>query len=365
MKTTYKSKAVIVLFLTLSLLSRGTYSAYAKNNIKYGDDNGRRCVIVCGVPVGIRLKSHGVIVTGFISYNGENDMIVSPAKEAGIKEGDRIIGINDYSVEGIDDMQKALDDCENSRILLHCENSRGCFEKWVNLFEDNDSGELKLGIWGRDSVSGIGTLTFYDEKTGSYGALGHGISDGAEPYCISGGSLMAVEITGINKGAAGIPGELRGYFKENENPIGEVSNNCPMGIFGKIDRPEALNGYGGFYKIGVAYNSEVSKGSAYILTSAVDGSVQKYNIEITQINKESRDGTKSYNIRVTDNRLLDVTGGIVQGMSGSPVIQNGKLVGAVTHVLVDDPTRGYAIFAENMLETAQGVAESNKLKEAS
>ena len=354
MKASYKIKAVIVFYITVCILGRGSYPIYAKNSTtdKAKTNTNASYVVVCGVPVGIRLKSHGVIVTGFMGFTAENNEYISPAKEAGIKEGDRIIGINDFDVEDIDDMQKALDSLSDTKVKMKVENADGISVKEVELCRDSETNELKLGIWGRDSVSGIGTLTYYDEKSKSYGALGHAISDGAEPYCISGGSIMSVELTGIKKGVAGAPGELRGYFKDNEQVAGDVSLNCDMGIFGHIEDIKKITNSCEFCKMAVADSSQVHKGCAYIMTSAVDGSVKKYSIEITQINKENDSGTKCFNIKVTNSKLIEASGGIVQGMSGSPIVQDGKLVGAVTHVMVNDPARGYGIFIENMLEAA-------------
>ena len=163
---------------------------------------------------------------------------------------------------------------------------------------------------------------------------------------------MSVELTGIKKGVAGAPGELRGYFKDNEQVTGDVSLNCDMGIFGHIDDINNITNSCEFCKMAVADSSQVHKGGAYIITSAVDGSINKYGIEITQINRENENGTKCFNIKVTDSKLIEASGGIVQGMSGSPIVQDGKLAGAVTHVMVNDPTRGYGIFIENMLEAA-------------
>lgn len=352
MKAPCKIRAVFVFFLTVSLLGRGGFPVLANNSINDKSIDKPSYVVVCGSPVGIRLKSHGVIVTGFIGYTTENDEYVSPAKEAGIKEGDRIIAIDGIPVQGIDDMSNVLNNSTKANIMISVENSQGNFEKKVILCRDSETNELKLGIWGRDSVSGIGTLTFYDEKTKIYGALGHPISDGCEPYDISGGALKVAEITGIKKGCVGVPGELRGFFREEEPELGTVTKNCEMGIFGRMEDFNHISNSKEFCRLAVANNSEIRKGNAYIVTSAVDGSIKKYSIEITQVNKDNPGSTKNFNIKVTDKRLIDATGGIVQGMSGSPIIQNGKLVGAVTHVLVNDPARGYGIFIANMLEAA-------------
>ena len=365
MKAHIKSKAVISFIITVCILCRGFMPVFAKSPANSGAKDSDTYVVVCGIPVGIRLRSHGVIITGFMGFTTENNEYISPAKEAGLREGDRIVGINGHSVEGIDDMQGAIDSCSDTKIIVVAENSQGKFAKEVKLYRDVETNELRLGIWGRDSVSGIGTLTFYNEKTKTYGALGHAISDGGQPYCISGGSLKKAEITGIKKGVAGSPGELRGYLRDNEPEAGDVDVNCDRGIFGHIENIDFVGNPKDFCRLAVAGNREIHKGSAYILSSAVDGKITKYSIDITQVNRENESDNKNFTIKVTDKRLLDATGGIVQGMSGSPVVQDGKLVGAVTHVLINNPALGYGIFIENMLESANTVAEEQQMKEAS
>jgi stage IV sporulation protein B len=207
--------------------------------------------------------------------------------------------------------------------------------------------DYKLGIWVRDDTQGIGTLTYVREDK-TFGALGHGISDADTGGLlqIKDGQLYETEILGIHKGSQGSPGELSGLIRyEDDNILGEILSNTELGIFGKLDKAEELQ----LKTMEVAYKQELELGEATILCQ-VDGEVEEYEIEITKIDKSHSDTNKGFVLKVTDERLLEKTGGIVQGMSGSPVIQNGKFVGAVTHVFVQDSTGGYGIFAETMLD---------------
>ena len=205
----------------------------------------------------------------------------------------------------------------------------------------------KLGIWVRDNTQGIGTMTYVDEK-GRFGALGHGISDTdtGELLDVSGGELYQAQIVSIIRGAQGVPGELSGYIEyEDEKKIGTIEKNTDIGIFGQIFSDTQISGE----KVKIGYKQEVKKGKAQILMQ-LEGKVEYYDIEITDIYSSQQDTNKSFQIQVTDPELLAKTGGIVQGMSGSPILQDGKLIGAVTHVFVQDSSKGYGIFIENMLE---------------
>ena len=227
-----------------------------------------------------------------------------------------------------------------------------------------DDGSYKLGIWVRDNIQGIGTMTCVTEQ-GSFVALGHGISDidTGKQLNISNGTLYNTKILGIQKGAVGNPGELKGVidYRETEK-IGNIMVNSTIGIRGMLFNKKDQDLIGQRYPIGL--KQEIECGPAQLLCDVGDGTTY-YNIEIEDIRYHAKEENQNYKIIVTDENLLKKTGGIVQGMSGSPVIQNGKLVGAVTHVLVNDPTRGYGIFIENMLETANQVAEEQAKKDAS
>ena len=210
-------------------------------------------------------------------------------------------------------------------------------------------GKYKSGLWVRDSGAGIGTVTFIDPETLSFGGLGHGICDGdtGELIPMDRGSVLGVRINGINKGAAGAPGEIKGYF--NSGKTGTLIKNTTCGVYGVFtELPKGLPSEA----VCLGGREELKEGDAYIWCTLDDSGPQKYSIRISEINR-SATGNKCFSITVTDRALIEKTGGIVQGMSGSPIIQNGKIVGAVTHVLVNDPTTGYGIFIENMLNAAQ------------
>jgi len=211
-------------------------------------------------------------------------------------------------------------------------------------------GSYKLGAWIRDSMAGIGTMTFYDPNTGLFGALGHGISDvdTAMLMPLQSGSIMYAEVTDVEKGAAGAPGELHGAFKAGED-LGELYSNTKSGVFGELADTSLA---GDIKPVEIASRNEVQVGKATILSNIAGNKVAEYEVEITRLYPENPNDTRNLMLKVTDQRLLTATGGIVQGMSGSPILQNGKLVGAVTHVLVNDPTQGYGILAENMLAQA-------------
>ena len=355
MKTPQKIRAVIIIFLAVCLLCHS--NVIAQN--KMSGSEKPLCVVVCGTPVGIKLKSHGVIITGFMGFMTDEHSYASPAKDSGFSEGDRIIAINGTPVNSVDEMQMVLDQLNTSSTNVTIDNNEGRVNKNIKLCRDSETKHFRMGIWAKDTAAGIGTLTFYSEECHMYGALGHAITDNGTKYEISGGSLQKAEITGIKKGVAGTPGELRGYFNESSDRIGNVSVNCETGIYGSLEENTMIAASTEFCRLAVANNSEIHKGSAYIMTSAIDGKLTKYDIEITQINKGSSDGTKSFNIKIIDKRLLKVTGGIVQGMSGSPIIQDGKFAGAVTHVMINDPQIGYGIFAMSMIDTMYNSMTSN------
>ena len=218
--------------------------------------------------------------------------------------------------------------------------------------KDEATGAVRLGAWVRDSTAGVGTLSFYDPESGKYAALGHAITDGdtGAVLSVSEGQVLRAEIVAVQKGKKGAPGELKGSFLREGHAIGSIRRNSILGIYGSLAEPAVNPLYPDGLPIGL--RSGVHPGPATIL-STVDGKgMQEYAVEITRVNPQTAPAPKSMVIRVTDERLLNATGGIVQGMSGSPIIQDGRLIGAVTHVFVNDPTRGYGIFSENMLDAA-------------
>ena len=222
---------------------------------------------------------------------------------------------------------------------------------------DQATGTARMGAWVRDSTAGVGTLSFYDPETGVYAALGHAITDGdtGKVLPVGRGQILRAEVVAVQKGQRGAPGELKGSFLRDPQTLGDIRQNGPLGIYGLMDSAPASSLYPDGLPIGL--RSGVHTGPATIL-STVDGTgVQAFAVEITRVNAQSAPAPKSMVLRVTDPRLLDTTGGIVQGMSGSPIIQDGRIIGAVTHVFVSDPTQGYGLYIDWMLQKETEIAE--------
>ena len=305
-------------------------------------------VYVSGSTVGIYMETKGVLIidTGeIISREGTS---LEPAKNI-VKPGDYIVAFNQQRIKNKQELLKDLSFLDGEPVTLDV--IRDGKQIPLSLTPVKDAaGAYKLGIWVRDNTQGIGTLTYVDGN-GNYGALGHGISDvdTGELLHINKGALYQAEILGIQKGETGSPGELSGLIRyEPGRIIGNIEKNSKNGIYGNLSAGIKNTD---LKKLPVAYKQELEIGPASILC-CVDGQAKEYRAEITRIDMNHEDTNKSFVIHVTDERLLELTGGIVQGMSGSPVIQNGKVIGAVTHVFVQDATSGYGIFIENMLEAA-------------
>lgn len=299
------------------------------------------CVIPGGDAVAIRLNSKGVIVLGFSDESNDN-----PARKAGLKKGDRILKIGENEITSNDTMVAALNLTEgNETVLCYVRGKKECETKIRPI--RSDGGDWQIGLLIKDSTAGIGTLTFILPDNGSYGCLGHGITDSDTDclFCIGRGDLYPAEITSVRKGAEGAPGELQGMFGASH--LGTAEKNTETGLFGTLN----ADLFSSRETILTASKEEVKEGAATIRCTLDNGGIREYSIEIVRIYRTLSGPTKNMLIRVTDPALLKQTGGIVQGMSGSPIIQNGKLVGAVTHVLINDPTCGYGIFIENMLNS--------------
>lgn len=307
----------------------------------------QRSIFVSGSTVGMYMETNGVLIIDTGEILSEGGETKEPAKNI-VKPGDYIVALNDEKISRKKDLIDDLKKLEGEEVILDIVRNGKTVPVSITPAKDKQ-GEYKLGIWVRDNTQGIGTLTFVDEK-GNYGALGHGISDvdTGELLEIQNGALYQAQILGIQKGAKGSPGELSGLIRyEPGKIIGSIETNSKNGIYGHFtgDRKSPIS----LKKMPVGYKQEVTEGEASILC-CVEDEVKEYQAEITKIDMNHSDTNKSFVIRVTDPKLLSVTGGIVQGMSGSPVLQNGKIIGAVTHVFVQDSTSGYGIFIENMLE---------------
>jgi stage IV sporulation protein B len=305
-------------------------------------------VIPVGRAVGIKMFSDGVVVVGTSEVTTE-DGTADPAKACGLKEGDIITHINSTEVDSIEEVSALLQELEGAPMSIRAVRGDDQVQLTAQAVFCPDDQTYKLGAWIRDSMAGIGTVTYYDPDTQTFGALGHGINDvdTALLMPLETGSILPASVTGVKKGESGTPGQLKGSF-DVQTMLGDLQANTTGGVFGTLTDDSWVSGT----PVAVAGRDEVHTGKATILTNISGDEVTEYEIEITRIFKESEDDCRDYTITVTDQRLLDATGGIVQGMSGSPILQDGKFVGAVTHVLVNDPTCGYAISAQRMLTTA-------------
>lgn len=310
---------------------------------------GEREVSAAGLPIGIFLKTKGVMVVGVGSFNDRNGAVHEPAKSH-LAEGDYIVSYNGEEITGKKQFMSLLSENQGAEVLLGIERDGAYLEERVTPAQ-NQNGEYKMGIWIRDNAQGVGTLTFVDEQ-GNFGALGHGItdSDTGELMELGRGSLYGTKIVAVRKGTDGVPGELTGMIEyDDENVIGEITKNTPYGIFGHLNLEKLAENGIDLETQQIGLKQDIHLGAATMISS-VNEEMKEYDIEITAIHMGNDGGNKGLELLVTDEELLNLTGGIVQGMSGSPILQDGKVVGAVTHVLVNAPEKGYGIFIEEMLQ---------------
>lgn len=306
-------------------------------------------VVPMGNAIGMKLYTAGVLVVGMSEIEGKK-----PYENSGIKEGDRIIQINQNQIDNTDDLMKAVNKSDGNNISIKYVRDEKTITTSIKPLK-NSSNEYKIGLWVRDAAAGVGTLTFYEPSSGMFATLGHGIMDidTAELIKIANGELVTTNILSINKGTKGNPGEIRGII-EAGHTIGSISKNTKFGVFGTINKTPYLN-TSNTNEVQVALREEIKTGKALIICELENGKKEYYDIEIQRIFISNNKDNKSMLIKVTDKKLLEKTGGIIQGMSGAPIIQNGKFVGAVTHVLVNDPTIGYGVFADIMLKQMKEV----------
>lgn len=310
-----------------------------------------KMLVPAGVPIGIYVKTDGILVVAQGDFEGMDHTRKEPAKHL-LQAGDYILKADEQEVASKADFTKKISESGGRDMVLTIRREEEIFDIKVHP-EQNVNGEYKLGIWIRDNAQGVGTMTYLDEDA-SFGALGHGINDTDTALLmeVKGGSLYKTEIIAIKKGQGGTPGELTGVIDYNlSNKIGTIDSNSVEGIFGTVDLKGADIISREAMPIGL--KQDVEPGKAQILC-CVDGEKipKSYDVNIKAVHLDHDNINRGIELEVTDAALLEQTGGIVQGMSGSPILQNGKIIGAVTHVLVNDPTRGYGIFIENMLETA-------------
>lgn len=299
-------------------------------------------IIAGGQNIGISLNSKGVLIVGTYEVND-----TSPAEQAGLKTGDVIEKINGNKISTIEDMATQINKIKDQKITITYSRNNKENETTLNLYKDN-KGIYKTGLYVKDSITGIGTLTFIDPNTKKFGALGHEIQEQTtgKIFEIKDGTIFSSKVTGVFPSTDGSPGEKRAEYDKSDT-TGEVEENTTQGIFGEytanIDSSKTYN---------VAKPNEIKRGKAKILTVLDGTDIKEYEINITEINSKKQKN-KNFVFEITDKELLNKTGGIIQGMSGSPIIQGDNIIGAVTHVVINNPKKGYGIFITNMLEEAE------------
>ena len=309
----------------------------------------RTTVIPVGNIAGVKLYTNGVLVVGMSEIQGDDNRMYKPYEETGIEEGDTIVAINDSTIHSTEDLIQCVNMSSGNELEIEYVRDNQTMQCSMTPVKTADE-QYKLGLWVRDSAAGVGTVTFYEPSTKSFAALGHGIVDidTEQLINISSGEFVTTKILNIQKGEKGEPGRIQGTI-DNQQNIGVISKNTRFGIYGVVDNVLALN-LNNSKELEVALRDEIQTGKAKILCTLENGKTEEYEIEIEEIYKDNNYDNKSMKIKVTDNRLIEKTGGIIQGMSGSPIIQNNKFVGAITHVLVNNPQEGYAVFGDIMIK---------------
>lgn len=302
-------------------------------------------LIPCGEPFGIKLLTDGVIVVEVSSFETK-DGFFSPGESCGLKAGDIIKSIDGIAVSSNEDIEDIISSSGGKTLKVNAVRNDREFTVWLCPKLSSVDNSYRAGIWVRDSSAGIGTMTFYDPSTKKFGGLGHPVCDidTGNMLPLDSGEVVKVSISGVKKGKSGYPGELVGGFVSSFS-MGKLIDNTAVGLFGTLDDFTGEND-----ELPLGLNSEIKTGNAYIYTTISGTRPQKYEITIEKIDHSGNKDSRDMVIRVTDERLLKESGGIVQGMSGSPIIQDGKIVGAVTHVFINNPTKGYAVFADEMYD---------------
>ncbi|MFD1360653.1 SpoIVB peptidase [Lentibacillus salinarum] len=322
-------------------------------------------VIPGGQSIGVQLHTLGVLVVGHHQIKGE-DETVSPGEKADIQVGDVILEINGEEIKEMEDVKPLVKEAgkEDEQLAITLKRDNETIDTTLKPAKAENEDEFQIGLYIRDSAAGIGTMSFYDPETKKYGALGHVISDmdTQKPIEIHNGSIVRSNVTSIEKGNHGTPGEKQAKFSMNDEEIGNITKNSPFGIFGQLDKQISNGKYD--EPMPIALSHEVKEGPAKILTVLEGEEVKEFDVKVVSSVPQKFPSKKGMVVQITDDALLNETGGIVQGMSGSPIIQDGKVIGAVTHVFVNDPTSGYGVHIEWMLQEA-GIEVRKEQEQAS
>ncbi|WP_256464160.1 SpoIVB peptidase [Halobacillus amylolyticus] len=307
-----------------------------------------------GHSVGVQLQTKGVLVVGHHLVNENKEEPTSPGERSDINVGDILLKGNGKELNSMEELSDIVESSgdQNESIKLKVKRGEETFETSLTPSLNKQDGQYQIGLYVRDSAAGIGTMSFYHPESGKYGALGHVIADmdTRQPIEISEGTIVESNVTSIEKGSQGVPGEKKAEFSLRKDRIGTITKNSSFGIFGKLDEDMENEKYPDGLPVG--YSEQVKEGPAKILTVLEGEKLQEFDVEIVSNMPKDEPVTKGMIVKVTDPELLKKTGGIVQGMSGSPIIQDGKIIGAVTHVFVNDPTSGYGVHIEWMLKEA-------------
>ncbi|MEG1930314.1 MAG: SpoIVB peptidase [Anaerovorax sp.] len=338
----------LALIIVLFLAGGGLLSAVPNQEVTM-DVLPERVLVPGGHSIGVKMDVKGVLVVGLEEIEGVDGQIINPGLKAGLQIGDSILEVNGEKVDHAAAVQDAINKIHNTA-QLKIKRKDQLITVDISPVLSKIDGKYKIGVWVKDKTAGIGTLTFYDPQEKIFGALGHAITDPETGTVlpVAQGELLRSKVESVKHGKAGKPGEIRGIFYEADAPLGVLKKNSLYGIFGHSFTEITNPLYEQPLRIGS--QNEVKKGSAYILTTLEGNHIEKYEVSIEKIHLQSTPNTKSMVIQVTDKRLLEKSGGIVQGMSGSPIIQDNKIIGAVTHVFVNDPEKGYGVFIEWMLQ---------------
>ncbi len=296
----------------------------------------------------MKLYTKGVLVVGMAQIDVGNNEKKKPYENSGIEQGDIILEVNNSQIKNTQDLIDEVNNSEGKPLTIKYSKNEQTLNTSITPIKTNN--EYKIGLWVRDATAGVGTLTFYEPSTNLFMSLGHGITDidTEKIVDIATGELITANIVSINKGRKGIPGEIRGTI-DTGNTIGKIYKNTNFGVYGLVTNKNYLN-MNTNEEIEVASREEIKEGKAEIICQLDNNTKRKYNIEIERVYRNNNQDNKSMLIKITDQELLEKTGGIIQGMSGAPIIQNGKFIGAVTNVLVNDPTQGYGVFADMMIK---------------